>query len=84
MVFMDTQKVMYDTHMLVEEMEYWWDNACQRLEATCIEITWENLKTNFLYKYFSTDVYSKKGIKFLELKQGNMMLQIMLLDSKVV
>lgn len=30
------------------------------------------LKNEFLEKYFPGDVHSKKGIEFLQLKQGNM------------
>lgn len=63
---------MFCTHMLTEKAEYWWDNACKRMEATDTEIMWENLKTEFLEKYFHADVCSKKKIGFLELKQGNM------------
>lgn len=40
--------------------------------VTGTEITWENYNKEFLEKYFPTDVRSKKEIKFLELKQGNM------------
>lgn len=54
--------------MLVEEVEYWWDNARQRLENASTEITWENFKAKFLEEYFPTNVRSKKEIEFLELK----------------
>lgn len=53
-------------------MEYLWDNARQRLEVVDSEITWENFNTEFLEKYFPADVHSKKEIKFLVMKTGNM------------
>lgn len=63
---------MFSTHILTEEVEYWWDNTRQRLEATGTYITWDLFKTNFLEQYSLVDACSKKEIKFLELKQGNM------------
>lgn len=72
MEYSDAQKVMFLTHMLAEEAEYWWDNARQGLEVAGSEITWENFMIEFLDKYFLVDVRSKKEIEFLELKQGNM------------
>lgn len=66
------QKVLFGTHMLAEEVEYWWDNARQRLEDAGTEVNWEILKIDFLEKYFPADVCSKKEIEILELKQGNM------------
>lgn len=68
----DAQKVLYVTHMLSQEAEYWWDNARQRFEANGIALTWAIFRGAFLEKYFPTDVRSKKEIEFLELKQGNM------------
>ncbi|XP_050890061.1 uncharacterized protein LOC127095408 [Lathyrus oleraceus] len=68
----DPQKVLYGTHMLLEEAEYWWDNARQRFKANGITLTWVIFRDTFLEKYFPADVRSKKEIEFLELKQGNM------------
>ncbi|XP_050885333.1 uncharacterized protein LOC127089884 [Lathyrus oleraceus] len=62
----------FDTHMLSEEGEDWWDNARQRLEALDTEITWVVFGAYFLENYFPEDVRSKKEVKFLELKQWNM------------
>ncbi|XP_050918580.1 uncharacterized protein LOC127136015 [Lathyrus oleraceus] len=72
MAYSDAHKVLFGTHMLAKEVEYWWDNAHQRLEVVGTETTWENFKTVFLEKYFYTDVCIKKEIEFLELKPGNM------------
>lgn len=60
--------------MLSKEAEYWWDNAHQILEETCTIITLENLKKDFLEKYFLPDVCNHKEFEFLELKQGNMIM----------
>lgn len=68
----NTQKVLYGTHMMSEEAEYWWDNARQRFEANGIALTWAIFRDAFLEKYFPTDVRSKKEIEFLEFKQWNM------------
>lgn len=72
MAFTDAQKVLFGTHMLSEEVEYQWDNACQRMKVESIEVTWTMFGTKFLEKYLPGDVHSKKEIKFHELKQGNM------------
>ena len=29
----DQQKVLFTTHMLADEAEYWWENTCPRLEG---------------------------------------------------
>lgn len=63
---------MFDTHMLAEEAEYWWENSRERLEFVGTEITWGNFKINFFEKYLWADVRNKKQIEFLKLKQGNM------------
>ncbi|XP_050919628.1 uncharacterized protein LOC127137188 [Lathyrus oleraceus] len=74
MAFSDARKVMF-AHMFVKEAEYWWDDACQRLEVVGTEITWNNFKTEFLEKYFPADVRRNKEIEFLELKQGKMTIE---------
>lgn len=64
--------MLFGTYILSEEVEYWWENTSQRMEAVNVEITWANFKNEFLDMYFPTDVRSNKKIKLLELKQGNM------------
>lgn len=54
----EVQKVQFDTHMLSEEAEDQWDSVQDRSEVFGIQIT--------------RVVCSKKEIKFIELKQGNM------------
>lgn len=39
MVYTDAYKVLFGTHMLSEEAEYWLENTRQRLEAANAEIT---------------------------------------------
>lgn len=72
MAFTDAHKVLFGTHMLLKEAKYWWDNMHQRMEVDGTEITWTVFNTKFLEKYFPPDVRSKKEIEFLEVKQGNM------------
>ncbi|XP_058772134.1 uncharacterized protein LOC131645962 [Vicia villosa] len=67
----DKQKVLFDTHMLFEEDDCWWENTCQRLKVIGRTVTWVNFKIEFLEKYFPADVRSKKKIEFLHLKQGS-------------
>lgn len=62
----DAQKIHYGAYMLSEEEKYWWDNARQRFEANGTMITWAVSKGAFLEKYFSTDVYGRKEVEFLE------------------
>ena len=68
---LEEQKVIFGTHSLVEEAEYWWENTRQCLEAEGQVVTWETFKRVFMEKYFPEDVRNKE-MKFLELKQGNM------------
>lgn len=58
--------------MLSEEVEYWWENTRQRMETANAKSTWANFTTEFLEKYFPTDVCSLKEIEFLHMKQGSM------------
>ncbi|XP_050877720.1 uncharacterized protein LOC127081511 [Lathyrus oleraceus] len=67
----DAQKVQFGTHMLEKEVEDWWRNTVQRFDEDGIEVTWALLRDAFLEKYFPKDIRGKKGIEFLELKQGN-------------
>jgi hypothetical protein len=69
MVTSEDQKVRMATHMLAEEVEYWWTNAKGRLEAGGEVVTWAWFKTEFLRKYFPEDLRTKKEVKFLNLKQ---------------
>ncbi|XP_058762909.1 uncharacterized protein LOC131636300 [Vicia villosa] len=58
--------------MLEGEVEDWWDNSRQRMEAAGTAITWVVFWAEFLEKNFPEDARSKREIEFLELKQGNM------------
>ncbi|XP_058753085.1 uncharacterized protein LOC131626271 [Vicia villosa] len=58
--------------MLEDEAEDWWDNSRQRMEDAGTAITWAVFRAEFLEKYFPEDTRSKREIEFLELKQGNM------------
>lgn len=40
MVCTEEHKVLFDTRMLLEEAEDWWDNTRQRLNVVCAKITW--------------------------------------------
>ncbi|XP_058767309.1 uncharacterized protein LOC131640984 [Vicia villosa] len=65
------QKIHYGTHMLVGEADEWWVGTRQRFEAIGEGITWVVFTREFLRKYFPEDVWGKKEMEFLELKQGN-------------
>lgn len=52
MAWSDEHKVLLGTHMLYEEIEYWWDNTRQKMEATGTAITMVNFKTEFLRNIF--------------------------------
>ncbi|XP_028223450.1 uncharacterized protein LOC114404930 [Glycine soja] len=69
----DHQKVMFSTHMLADEAEYWWENTRPRLEgAGGVVVQWETFRQTFLEKYFPEDVKNRKEMEFLELKQESM------------
>lgn len=72
MPYPDGQQIMYGTHILYEEAEYWWDNARQRFQASGTVVTWVVFRVAFLKKYFPADMRNKKEIEFLNLSQGNM------------
>lgn len=52
----DAQQVLYGTHMLTEEVEYWWNNAQQRFQAAGIYVTQVVFRVAFLEKYIPVDV----------------------------
>jgi len=54
------QKVAFGTYTLVEEVEYWWENTRQCLEAEGQDVTWDVFNRVFLEKYFPEDVRNKK------------------------
>lgn len=58
--------------MLVEEVEHWWENCCQHLEAEGTTITWNTFKERFWEKYFPADMCDKKEMEILALTQGSM------------
>ncbi|XP_028216617.1 uncharacterized protein LOC114398639 [Glycine soja] len=69
----DHQKVLFATHMLANEVEYWWENTRPRLEgAGGVVVQWETFRQTFLEKYFPEDVKNRKEMEFLELKQESM------------
>nr|XP_004490766.1 uncharacterized protein LOC101508821 [Cicer arietinum] len=62
------QKVHLGTFMLTEEAEYWWDNACQRLDNAGTAITWVVFRNMFLVKYFPEDICDRKDMEFVKLE----------------
>ncbi|RDX82998.1 hypothetical protein CR513_36137, partial [Mucuna pruriens] len=68
-VHQHTKNGTFYIYIIVEEVEYWWENTCAHMEAKAQAIAWE-LK---LQKGFPREnVHNKKEIEFLNLKQGNM------------
>ncbi|XP_058757745.1 uncharacterized protein LOC131631000 [Vicia villosa] len=65
------QKVRYGTHQLAVEVDDWWLETCERLEASGEGVTWAVFRREFLRKYFPEGVRGTKEIKFLELRQGS-------------
>ncbi|XP_050915118.1 uncharacterized protein LOC127130088 [Lathyrus oleraceus] len=59
----DALKVLYGTHMLSEEAEYWWDNARQTFEANDYAAKFEKLSRLWPY-YNVVEVEVSKCIKF--------------------
>jgi hypothetical protein len=64
MVINKDQKVKLATHMLAEEVGYWWASAKRRLKASGEVVSWEKFKSEFLRKYFSGDLRNKKDVEF--------------------
>ena len=67
----EDKKTEYASYFLKGEANYWWETA-RIMEATQV-ITWDRFRTMFLEKYFPTYMMDKMEMKFLELKQGNML-----------
>jgi len=69
----EAQMVHFGTHMLAEEADDWWVSTRPLLENGVEGVTWAVFRREFLSRYFPEDVRGKKEIKFLELKQGDML-----------
>ncbi|KAL8131237.1 hypothetical protein AgCh_007237 [Apium graveolens] len=67
----EEQKVEFASYYLKNEATYWWEMV-KTLEGTDV-ISWERFKELFLEKYFPQFVQDQMELKFLELKQGNML-----------
>ena len=62
-------KVLFATHILADEAEYWWKNTRPCLEgAGVVVVICETFRQTFLEKYFPEDVKNMKEMEFLELK----------------
>ena len=68
----DQDKVELATYRLRGEAAQWWKQYREHMEATGGHVTWEEFKTMFLNKYFSSNVKDQKEIEFLTLQQGDM------------
>jgi len=55
-VCLEEHKVAFGTYTVVEEVQYWWENTRQCLEAKGQVVTWETFKKVFLEKYFPEEV----------------------------
>ena len=63
----DHQKVLFATHMLADEVEYWWENTRPRLEGACGAIVpWGTFRQTFLEKYFPEDVKDRLKDRMIE------------------
>jgi hypothetical protein len=58
----DAQKVMLATHRLTDEVDFWWGNTHQRMIVAGTLLTRNNVKNEFLAKYFPADVRTTKEI----------------------
>jgi hypothetical protein len=58
----DAQKMMLATHRLTDEVDFWWGNTHQRMIVAGTLMTRNNVKNEFLAKYFPADVRTTKEI----------------------
>lgn len=70
MAYANAQKVAYGTHMLSEEVEYWWDNDRQTFETNCIVITWNIFRGTFLKNISQLMCVAKRRLNSLNLSKG--------------
>ena len=68
----DDDKVALAVYKLHDEAEHWWNSLRLHLEATGVQLTWEQFKARFLAKYFPQTLRHQKEREFLTLEQGNM------------
>ncbi|XP_074346668.1 uncharacterized protein LOC141685472 [Apium graveolens] len=65
------QKMDFSSYFLKGEANYWWESK-KALEGEGV-VTWDRFTELFLEKYFSHYMKNQMEIKFLELKQGNLL-----------
>ncbi|XP_074342708.1 uncharacterized protein LOC141680356 [Apium graveolens] len=66
----EEQKTIYDAYFLKGEAIYWWDSVKALEEVQ--PVTWTRFKELFLEKYYPRFMQKQMEMKFLELKQGSM------------
>ncbi|XP_061338862.1 cytochrome P450 71D11-like [Gastrolobium bilobum] len=68
----DALKLVYSVYMLEGEVEDWWTNTVQPLEAEGQEITSQLFETLFLNNYYPREARERKQNEYNDLKQGSM------------
>jgi len=71
----DAQKLTFVTFLRVVNVEYWWVGMQQLMQTREEQVTWANIRTRFLEKYFPDNARYEREAKFLTLQQGTMMVQ---------
>ena len=79
---MDRQKVTFATYMLEADTKFWQNGVGRLLQESQVVITWNMFKDAFYHKYFPTSVQNAKELEFMQLCQGIVVYQSILLNSK--
>ncbi|KAF5445214.1 hypothetical protein F2P56_034280 [Juglans regia] len=72
------QKVQYVGHVLQGEAGIWWDTKRQLLALELGDVatlTWEQFKKEFDSSFFLETIKQQKALEFVNLTQGNMMVE---------
>ena len=62
------EKVIYATHMLLEEADFRWREVKAYMTAKEVPLTWENFQQAFLDMYVLEHVRRQKNREFVEFK----------------
>ncbi|XP_050941557.1 uncharacterized protein LOC127149734 [Cucumis melo] len=71
----DDQKVQCAVFFLEDRGTAWWETTERMLGGDVSKITWEQFKESFYAKFFSTNLRYAKQQKFLNLEQGNKIIE---------
>ncbi|TYK07894.1 ty3-gypsy retrotransposon protein [Cucumis melo var. makuwa] len=74
-VCLEDQKVQCAVFMLTDRRTAWWETTERMLGGDMGQITWQQFKESFYVKFFSASLRDAKRQEFLNLEQGDMIVE---------